>query len=78
MHIVIALNLWGSVVINMILCLFCTSCQLRTTKFIPVGNSRLEKYVFRIFKPEIKLEKKHLTANPSKKAKTVGFAYTTN
>ena len=49
MHIVVALNLRGSVVVHIFLLdFFCKNHYQRTPKLIPVSNLRLLKHVFSI------------------------------
>ena len=48
MHVVVALNLWGNVVVYMIIWVFGKSCAQRKVRLIPVSNLRLLRYVFSI------------------------------
>ena len=54
---------------------FCNSFNQGTPKLIPISNLRFLRYLFSILGLGLK---KHLSANPSKKAKNVSSAPATN
>ena len=70
MHGVVALNLWGNVVVNMIFWLFCKSHHYETPKLVFLSNLSLLKYVVIVLCPRFRL-KNCLQTNLSKKSRTV-------
>ena len=69
MHIVVAFNLWGDIVLNIFFQLFWRICDYKKAKLVPISSLRLLKYIFSILCLGLVL-KKYLKINLSKKTKT--------
>ena len=72
MHVAVALNLWGDVVVLIFFGFFFKSHHQRTPKLIPVSNLGFPKYTLSILILRLSLIKCLLT-NLIKKAKTVSL-----
>ena len=60
MHVVVALNLCGNVIVTMLLWFFCKVYHSKTTKLVSVSKLRLLLHIFSILCLRLHLKKKTL------------------